>query len=129
MININGNLYKNIDSNNINDFTFIITNFNFYEEIHFENELLFFWEDHFFRIMASLRRLRYKIPVSFNKEFLKNELIKTIVFEDSFIDEESPTKIKLRWRTEIPQETIYFEPEISDYRIEYRLCACILPIR
>ena len=78
MININGNLYKNIDSNNINDFTFIITNFNFYEEIHFENELLFFWEDHFFRIMASLRRLRYKIPVSFNKEFLKNELIKTI---------------------------------------------------
>ncbi len=78
MININGNLYKNIDSNNINDFNFIINNFNFYEEIHFENELLFFWEDHFFRIMASLRRLRYKIPVSFNKEYLKNELIKTI---------------------------------------------------
>ena len=24
MININGNLYKNIDSNNINDFNFII---------------------------------------------------------------------------------------------------------
>ncbi len=40
MININGNLYINIDSNNINDFNFIINNFNFYEEIHFENELL-----------------------------------------------------------------------------------------
>ena len=78
MINVNGNLFTNIDSKNINDFTFIINNFNFCEEIHFENGLLFFWEDHFFRIMASLRRLRFIIPLSLNKEFLKNELIKTI---------------------------------------------------
>ena len=78
MINVNGNLFANIDSKNINDFTFIINNFNFSEEIHFENGLLFFWEDHFFRIMASLRRLRFTIPLSLNKEFLKNELIKTI---------------------------------------------------
>jgi len=78
MINVNGNLFANIDSKNINDFSFIINNFNFSEEIHFENGLLFFWEDHFFRIMASLRRLRFTIPLSLNKEFLKNELIKTI---------------------------------------------------
>jgi len=78
MINVNGNLFNNIDSKNINDFTFIINNFNFFEEIHFEGGSLFFWEDHFFRIMASLRRLRFKIPLYLNKEFLKNELIKTI---------------------------------------------------
>ena len=78
MININGNLYKNIDSNNINNLNFIINNYNFCEEIHFENNLLFFWENHFFRIMASLRRLRFTIPVNFKNDFLKGELIKTI---------------------------------------------------
>ena len=78
MINVNGNLLNKIDSKNIKDFTFIINNFNFCEEIHFENGSFFFWEDHFFRIMASLRKLRFDIPLYLNNEFLKNELIKTI---------------------------------------------------
>ena len=78
MINVNGNLYKNIDSNNINNFNFVINNYNFCEEIHYEKGFLFFWEDHFFRIMASLRRLRFNIPILFNKGFLKLEIIKTI---------------------------------------------------
>ena len=78
MININGNLYSNIDSKNIVNLNFIVNSHNLCEEIHFENNVLFFWEDHFFRIMASLRRLRFNIPLSFNNEFLKNELIKTI---------------------------------------------------
>ena len=78
MINVNGNLYKNIDSNNINNFNFVINNYNFCEEIHYEKGFLFFWEDHFFRIMASLRRLRFNIPILFNKDFLKLEIIKTL---------------------------------------------------
>jgi len=84
MININGNLISNLDSVDINNYSFIINNYTFYEEIHFENGLLFFWEDHFFRIMASLRRLRFKIPLCFNKNFLKNELIKTIKANNTY---------------------------------------------
>jgi len=78
MINVNGNLFKEIDESNINNFNFVINNYNFCEEIHYEKGFLFFWEDHFFRIMASLRRLRFNIPVLFNKDFLKLEIIKTI---------------------------------------------------
>jgi len=78
MININGNFFSNLDSLDIKKHIFIINNTNFCEEIHFENGLLFFWEYHFFRIMASLRRLRFEIPVSFNKDFLEKEVIRTI---------------------------------------------------
>ena len=66
MINVNGNLFANIDSKNINDFTFIINNFNFSEEIHFENGLLFFWEDHFF--------------ISLHSYFLKSHFDESIQF-------------------------------------------------
>ena len=37
-----------------------------------------FWEDHYFRLMASMRILRMEIPMSFSMEFLEKEIIKTI---------------------------------------------------
>ena len=103
MININGNLISNIDSVDINNYSFIINNYTFYEEIHFENGLLFFWEDHFFRIMATLRRLRFKIPLSFNKNFLKNELIKTIKAHKL---EEKSGNIKFNFYSKLNQSKI-----------------------
>ena len=35
-----------------------------------------FWEDHYFRLMASMRILRMEIPMTFSMEFLENEILK-----------------------------------------------------
>lgn len=37
-----------------------------------------FWEDHYLRLMASMRILRMEIPMSFTMEFLQNEITRTI---------------------------------------------------
>lgn len=39
---------------------------------------IFFWEDHYFRLMASMRIMRMEIPMTFTMEFLEAEIIKTI---------------------------------------------------
>jgi branched-chain amino acid aminotransferase len=42
-----------------------------------QNRILF-WEDHYFRLMASMRILRMEIPMTFTMEFLEHEILKTI---------------------------------------------------
>lgn len=42
-----------------------------------QNRILF-WEDHYFRLMASMRILRMDIPMTFTMEFLEHEILKTI---------------------------------------------------
>ena len=37
---------------------------------------IFFWEDHYFRLMASMRILRMEIPMNFTLEFLEEEVHK-----------------------------------------------------
>ncbi|CAH8283391.1 branched-chain amino acid aminotransferase [Mariniflexile fucanivorans] len=39
---------------------------------------LLFWEDHYFRLMASMRIMRMDIPMSFTMEFLEEEIQKTL---------------------------------------------------
>lgn len=39
---------------------------------------ILFWEDHYFRLMASMRILRMEIPMNFTMEFLESEILKTI---------------------------------------------------
>lgn len=39
---------------------------------------LFFWEDHYFRLMASMRILRMEIPMDFTLEFLESEIKRTL---------------------------------------------------
>jgi branched-chain amino acid aminotransferase len=38
-----------------------------------------FWEDHYMRLMASMRILRMEIPMGFTMEYLQNEITRTIV--------------------------------------------------
>ena len=49
-----------------------------FETIKAINGQLFFWEDHYFRLMASMRILRMAIPMHFSMEFLEDEIKKTI---------------------------------------------------
>lgn len=49
-----------------------------FETIKVQNRKVLFWEDHYFRLMASMRMLRMKIPMEFTLEFLQNEILKTV---------------------------------------------------
>lgn len=48
-----------------------------FETIKVSNGKVIFWEDHYFRLMASMRMLRMKIPMTFTLEFLEDEILKT----------------------------------------------------
>jgi branched-chain amino acid aminotransferase len=77
MINFNGNLQDN---------NTVITNNNrayaygdgLFETIKAVQGKLLFFEDHYFRLMASMRIMRMEIPMSFTLEFLQDEILKTL---------------------------------------------------
>ncbi|MFY7672335.1 aminotransferase class IV [Tenacibaculum sp. MEBiC06402] len=56
-----------------------------FETIKFQNNKIIFLEDHYFRLMASMRMLRMKIPMKFTLEFLEEEILKTVANYDSDI--------------------------------------------
>lgn len=49
-----------------------------FETVRCVNGTIFFWEDHYFRLMASMRILRMEIPMEFTLEFLEEEIRKTV---------------------------------------------------
>jgi len=49
-----------------------------FETIKVVHSKLLFWEDHYFRLMASMRILRMPIPQSFTPEYLETQLLETI---------------------------------------------------
>lgn len=49
-----------------------------FETIKVENLNIHYLEDHYFRLMASMRMLRMEIPMNFTMEFFENELQKTV---------------------------------------------------
>ena len=77
MINFDGKLVN---------VTHILTNENrgykygdaVFETIKVVHAKLLFWEDHYFRLMASMRIMRMEIPMHFTMEFLEAEILKTI---------------------------------------------------
>ena len=53
-----------------------------FETIKTTKTKVIFWEDHYFRLMASMRMLRMKIPMSFTLEFLEQEILKTVATQN-----------------------------------------------
>ena len=53
-----------------------------FETVKVENLNIQYLEDHYFRLMASMRMLRMEIPMNFTMEFFENELIKTVEAND-----------------------------------------------
>jgi branched-chain amino acid aminotransferase len=43
---------------------------------------IYFWEDHYFRLMASMRLVRMEIPMHFSPEYLEGEIQKTLEAND-----------------------------------------------
>ncbi|NRA92499.1 MAG: aminotransferase class IV [Psychroserpens sp.] len=81
MINYNGNLVEE---------TAILTNENrgykygdaVFETCKVVHGKILFWEDHYFRLMASMRVMRIEIPMDFTMEFLEAEILKTLEAND-----------------------------------------------
>ncbi len=53
-----------------------------FETIRISNGKLLFWEDHYFRLMASMRIMRMEIPMSFTMEFLEEQITLTLEAND-----------------------------------------------
>lgn len=49
-----------------------------FEEIWAVNGEIVFWEEHYFRLMASMRILRMEIPMTFTMEFLKAQMLQVL---------------------------------------------------
>ncbi len=78
MINVNGTLInKEKEQLSINNRGLLYGDAVF-ETIKVTSGRINFWEDHYFRLMASMRILRMEIPMSFSMEFLEKEILKTI---------------------------------------------------
>lgn len=77
MLNFNGEIYQS------ETFKISIHNRAFkygdgiFETIAVKQGRVIFWEDHYFRLMASMRMLRMEIPMEFTLEFLEAEILKT----------------------------------------------------
>ncbi|SHG35484.1 aminotransferase class IV [Flagellimonas flava] len=63
-----------------------------FETLRCVNQTLFFWEDHYFRLMASMRILRMEIPMDFTLEFLEGEIQRTVVKNGL---EDQPVRVRM----------------------------------
>lgn len=53
-----------------------------FETVKILNGKVVFWEEHYFRLMASMRMIRMRIPIEFTLEFLEEEISKTVAEQD-----------------------------------------------
>ena len=84
MLNFNGKLIGQTEfSMNSNNRAFKYGDAIF-ETLNVHNNSIVFWEDHYFRLMASMRMLRMEIPMEFTLEFLEQEILKTVTRQNGF---------------------------------------------
>lgn len=57
-----------------------------FETLRFANNRINFWEDHYFRLMSSMRIMRMEIPMTFSPEFLEKEIRDTILANQNHHD-------------------------------------------
>lgn len=75
--NFNGNLVEETNLISINNRGYTYGDALF-ETIRVAEGNILFWEDHYFRLMASMRIMRMEIPMEFTMEFLENQIFKTL---------------------------------------------------
>lgn len=96
MMNLNGELIENGESAINADNRGLNYGDALFETLRFSGGKIYFWEDHYFRLMASMRILRMEIPMNFTMEFLEEEIMRTINFSEN---QNTSYRIKLLvWR-------------------------------
>ena len=78
MVNLNGSIIPSKEVKLGNENRAFKYGDGIFETIKIQNNKLVFFEDHYFRLMASMRMLRMKIPMRFTLEFLQKEILKTV---------------------------------------------------
>mgnify|MGYP000253541910 CR=1 FL=1 len=78
MINYNGDLLAQENVNVSSENRGFKYGDAIFETIKVSNKKVVFFEDHYFRLMASMRMLRMKIPMNFTLEFLEQEILKIV---------------------------------------------------
>ncbi len=78
MINFNGQITADLNKISIHNRGFSYGD-SVFETCKYSAGKLLFWEDHYFRLMASMRIMRMEIPMNFTMEFLENEIEKTLI--------------------------------------------------
>lgn len=90
-----------------------------FETLRVINGKVMFWEDHYFRLMASMRIMRMEIPQNFSPEFLEEEIINLVKANKL---EKSPARVRL---AVYRQEGGFYTP--ATYDIGYVITAEVLP--
>lgn len=108
MINLNGLIQPEQDASlSVNNRGFAYGD-SVFETIRIINGKIMFWEEHYFRLMASMRIMRMEIPSNFSPEFLEKELLE-LVKANGLID--SPVRIRF---SVYRQEGGYFTPQTRE---------------
>ncbi len=119
MINLNGRSVENDQANISVQNRGLLYGDSVFETIRAINGKIIFWEDHYFRLMASMRIMRMEIPVNFSPEFLEEEILNLIRKNNL---EFSPARIRF---TVYRKQGGYYNPETLN--IEYVILAEKLP--
>jgi len=82
MINFNGTLQEN-NSTTLPDNRGLNYGDAVFETLRVSGGKIYFWEDHYFRLMASMRILRMEIPMSFTPEYLEEQVLNTIASSEN----------------------------------------------
>ena len=78
MVNFNGTLHDNASNLLSLENRGYAYGDALFETLKVVHGKVLFWEDHYFRLMSSMRILRMEIPMGFTMEFLESEILKTV---------------------------------------------------
>ena len=79
-----------------------------FETIKTLNGKILFWEDHYFRLMASMRILRMEIPMKFTPEFLESQILELL---NHNISNSNSFRVKL---TVFREQGGFYTPQTND---------------
>ena len=81
MINFNGEIQESDLQLSIYNRSFLYGD-GVFETLKIVNGKILFFEDHYFRLMASMRIIRMQIPMSFTLEYLEEEILKLAIINN-----------------------------------------------
>ena len=84
-----------------------------FETLKVVNSKILFWEEHYFRLMASMRILRMEIPMTFTMEFLEQEILKTVDFNNL-----NSSAVKVRLNIDRGEGDKFFNKKTINYSVE-----------
>ena len=83
MINSDGTLISSFSEIPADLIQKLHSEFQITEKLRYQKGKILFWEQHYFRMIASLRRHRFEIPITYTMEYLQAEIDKLMVAETS----------------------------------------------